>query len=77
MYKCIEHPRFGLVMGVFLAAGEELRAGQEAFINYGYKKLDFPHDFPWYWRMKAKADIELDEMKRVARRKKKKGLERN
>ena len=50
-------------MGVFLAAGEELRAGQEALINYGYKKLDFPHDFPWYWKMKAKSDIELVKMK--------------
>ena len=25
---------------------------QELFMHYGYKILDFPQDFPWYWEMK-------------------------
>ena len=58
-YKCIDHPRFGLVSGVFLSSGKGLEKGQEIFINYGYKENSFPHDFPWYWDMKKKADLDF------------------
>ena len=45
-----------------MKGGEKLKNGQEVFINYGYiQQNEFPHDLPWYWRMKAKADIELEE----------------
>ena len=68
-----EHPRFGFILGIFLKGGEKLKNGQEVFINYGYiQQNEFPHDLPWYWRMKAKADIELEvtEKKKHSKRKK-------
>ena len=50
------------------------------FSSYGPKtnsyiqQNEFPHDLPWYWRMKAKADIELGETekKKLSKRKKNK-----
>ena len=71
-YKCIDHPRFGLVTGVFLSSGKELKKGQEVFINYGYTENSFPHDFPWYWAMKKKADHDILKAKEEKRRSKKK-----
>ena len=71
-YKCIDHPRFGLVTGVFLSSGKGLKKGQEVFINYGYTENSFPHDFPWYWAMKKKADHDILKAKEEKRRSKKK-----
>ena len=64
IYSCVDHPRFGLVMGVFLSSGNELRRGQEVFINYGYSENNFPYDFPWYWAMKKHADNEIGMVKK-------------
>ena len=60
-----------MIMSVFLKAGEELKAGQEIFTNYGYKKpLPFPHDRPWYWATKAQVDKDIeDDKKRNAKSK--------
>ena len=59
-FRYIEHPRFGLTQGVFIKPGIELKAGSEIFVNYGYKQeqAKFPHDYPWYYKMKAKVDKE-------------------
>ena len=66
---CIEHPRFGLSIGVFLKAGHELSAGEEVFTDYGYKtKLPFPADSPWYWAMKVKVD-QLESSTKLERNK--------
>ena len=48
---------------VFLKAGKKLKAGQEIFIDYGYKEFPFPEDHPWYWALKAKVDREIEENK--------------
>ena len=60
-----------MTSSVFLRAGEELKAGQEIFTNYGYKKpLPFPHDRPWYWATKAQVDKDIeDDKKRNAKSK--------
>ena len=72
IYMCIEHPRFGLSMGVFLKAGHQLSAGEEVFTDYGYKtKLPFPVDYPWYWAMQVKVD-QLESSTKVKRSKGKK-----
>ena len=71
-YKCIDHPRFGLVTGVFLSSGKELKKGQEVFINYGYTENSFPHDFPWYWAMKKKVDHDIVKAKEEKGKSKKK-----
>ena len=56
-----------------MKGGEKLKNGQEVFINYGYiQQNEFPHDLPWYWRMKAKADIELEETEKKTFRREKK-----
>ena len=47
---------------VFLKAGQKLEAGQEIFIDYGYKEqFEFPEDVPWYWALKAIVDREIKE----------------
>ena len=60
-----------MIMSVFLKAGEQLKAGEEIFTNYGYKKpLPFPYDQPWYWATKAQVDKDIeDDKKRNAKSK--------
>ena len=45
---------------MFIKPGLELKAGDEIFINYGYKKkvANFPADFPWYFNLEAKVEEE-------------------
>ena len=45
-----EHPIYGLINSVVTT--KDLKAGQELFAYYAYKKSPFPFDNPWYWEMK-------------------------
>ena len=45
-YVEVEHPRWGLIVGIFLI--KNIKAGDEIFTHYGYSKMDFPNDHPWY-----------------------------
>ena len=60
-------------VGVFKKAEVELKAGTEIFTNYGYVKLGqvppldkfkFPSDHPWYFELKAKAELEQQRRKK-------------
>ena len=50
IFSEIEHPRWGLMVGIF--TNRNIRAGEEIFIDYGYKLNEFPYDVPWYWKAK-------------------------
>ena len=52
----MDHPRWGIIQSV--GASRNLKAGEELYANYGYKKFPFPSDFPWYWELKRKLDKE-------------------
>ena len=45
-YDEIEHPRWGVIIGI--RTTKPIKAGEEIFTYYGYKKSDFPADAPWY-----------------------------
>ena len=45
-YDEIEHPRWGVIIGI--RTTKLIKAGEEIFTYYGYKKKDFPADVPWY-----------------------------
>lgn len=45
-YDEIEHPRWGVIIGI--RTTKPIKAGEEIFTHYGYKKNDFPADAPWY-----------------------------
>ena len=53
-YVEVEHPRWGLIQSV--TPKTDLTTGQELFTYYGYEKLPFPEDFPWYWETKDKVE---------------------
>ncbi len=59
----MEHPRWGLIQGVH--ALRDIAAGEEVFVDYGYKVADFPSDFKWYHQAKKAM---LREQKEEARR---------
>jgi histone-lysine N-methyltransferase SETD7 len=48
----LEHPRFGLILSIMTT--KPVAKGQEFFIDYGYKKGEFPSDHPWYHEAKRK-----------------------
>ena len=52
----LEHPRWGLVIGV--VASIPIRGGQELHTHYGYTPAVFPSDFPWYWELKSHTEKE-------------------
>ena len=35
-----------------------IKAGQELYAYYGYKRIAFPYDFPWYWKLKKQTEKE-------------------
>ena len=43
-------------MGV--VSTKTIKAGEELFTYYGYKKGRMPSDFPWYWKLKRKVEKE-------------------
>ena len=42
-----EHPRWGIIQAVL--AKRNIKIGEEILVHYGYSKLPFPFDHPWYW----------------------------
>ena len=78
-YVEIEHPRFGLIQSV--TALRDIKAGEELFTNYGYAKMDFPDDFPWYWETKMALEreerLEEEAKKKLKEAKKKKKKSKN
>ena len=41
-------------MGVVTTA--PVKAGEELFTYYGYRRVAMPQDFPWYWDMKKQIE---------------------
>ena len=52
----MDYPRWGIILSV--VATRNLKAGEELYGYYGYKRQEFPADFPWYWELKMKVDKE-------------------
>ena len=52
----IEHPRWGAIIGV--VSTKTIKAGEELFTYYRYKRERMPIDFPWYWELKRKLEKE-------------------
>ena len=53
----IEHPRWGVLIGVL--AQRDILPGEEILLNYGYKdSAIFPLDHPWYFQAKEKYEKE-------------------
>ena len=46
------------------------QAGEELFTYYGYQKIDFPKDVPWYFEQKLA--LEREERKKIEDEKKRK-----
>ena len=55
----MEHPRFGSILSVY--ATVPIKAGQEIFTYYGYKKKDRTEDSDWYFEQLEL--IEREQMK--------------
>ena len=64
----MEHPRFGSILSVY--ATVPIKAGQEIFTYYGYKKKDRTEDSDWYFEQLEQ--IERDQMKEKKKEEKKK-----
>ncbi len=45
VYSVMEHPRYGLIQSV--VAIRNITAGEELFVDYGYREFEFPSDFLW------------------------------
>ena len=76
----MEHPRFGSILSVY--ATVPIKAGQEIFTYYGYKKKDRTEDSDWYFeqleliereQMKEKEKEEKKEKVKEEKKKKEKG----
>ena len=75
LFACLEHPRFGTIIGAFKKPFAIINAGDELFSNYGYKKNPFPQDVPWYWEAKNKLDKERPKSSKIKKRKTPKTLQ--
>ena len=64
----MEHPRFGSILSVY--ATVPIKAGQEIFTYYGYKKKDRTEGSDWYFEQLEQ--IERDQMKEKKKEEKKK-----
>ena len=51
-YGEIEHPRWGVIIGV--GTQKPIKAGEEIFTHYSFKKKGFPADYPWYFEAQKK-----------------------
>lgn len=63
----MEHPRFGSILSVY--ATVPIKAGQEIFTYYGYKKKDRTEDSDWYFEQLEQ--IEREQMKEKEKEEKK------
>ena len=55
VYRAMEHPRWGAIMGVWTTTNVAL--GDEILTYYGYKGgKSIPYDFPWYWESKKREE---------------------
>ena len=73
VYVEVEHPRWGSIMCV--ESRRPIKAGEEIFSHYHYKVDIPPSDYPWYFQLLKKLELEDEEMKKKeeeTRRKKKK-----
>ena len=64
----MEHPRFGSILSVY--ATVPIKAGQEIFTYYGYKKKDRTEDSDWYFEQLEQ--IEREQMKEKEKEKEEK-----
>lgn len=55
-FEPIDHPRWGIIQSV--VTNRDLKAGEELFGHYGYKKVAFPLDRPWYHELERKIQKE-------------------
>ena len=63
----MEHPRFGSILSVYTTV--PIKAGQEIFTYYGYKKKDRTEDSDWYFEQLEQ--IEREQMKEKEKEEKK------
>ena len=66
VFQDYEHPRWGLISQV--VAFDDIKAGEEIFVDYGYGPSDFPADHLWYHEAKAKYKREMESEKQQKRR---------
>ena len=62
-YTEMEHPRFGSILSIY--ATVPIKAGQEIFTYYGYKKKDRNEESEWYFE-------QLEQIEREQKKKEKK-----
>lgn len=56
-FENLEHPRWGLIMG--LVTSRHISKGEEQFTDYGYPEAKAPPaDFPWYFELRRKLIME-------------------
>jgi hypothetical protein len=48
----MDHPRWGMIQSV--VTRRDIKAGEELFGHYGYKKAPFPTDHLWYHELEMK-----------------------
>ena len=52
-----------------VTTNRSIKAGEELYTYYGYRRSRFPADFPWYWELKGimdkEARLEAKKNKRV------------
>ena len=62
IFSEMEHPRWGILAGIF--SNRFIEAGEEIFVNYGYQEN--PRSlklFPWYFEAKARYEQEMNDAK--------------
>ena len=64
----MDHPRWGMIQSV--VTNRDIKAGEELFGHYGYKKSEFPTDHLWYHELERK--IEKDKRMEAKNKKMKK-----
>ena len=61
----IEHPRWGLINSLF--TNQDMKKGEEIFVNYDYELLEFPMDHPWYHEQRIAYEKEQRLNKEIAK----------
>ena len=65
----MDHPRWGIIQSV--VTNRDIKAGEELFGHYGYKKAPFPLDHPWYHDLQRKIQKERRMVSKNKKRKEK------
>ena len=60
VFSCFEHPRYGVIAGIFKLGPVTIKPGEELFAFYGYHVGEFPSDHLWYHELRAKLGASLN-----------------